>query len=553
MSKIEQLVQRVASQKITLRSWLAGFAGVLFIRFLLENFSSPSHTGLLIVELSTLLHYSLFYAVTLISVILWLRLLTKINLLTLTKLGLFGLPIIWLAPVIDLIFSRGTGFNMAYIFAPPLPLLKNFFTFFGPLMTSGVTIGIRLEISVLLLGVFIFVADGTRSTWRALAAAFGCYAITYFWVAIPSFVFLINDLTNGVNLTLGDYQVVWNFFTTTQKSSLLATKILPSATMLTSIAADSRWWQEITFNYSISQIFYAALTILLFIWAWGRNKEQLISVLKNSRPERIVHYFFMIIMGMSVAFATTKPTIQWNWLDLTSLCITFLAFYFAWLYAVSVNDIVDVDIDAISNTHRPLVMHKLSIQDFQNYNVFFLCWALIGGWLTGYYNFFLICVFTAAYYIYSAPPLRLKRLPFVATFLIGIASLGAVMTGFFLVSADQRLTAFGLSLAILIVISLTLAANIKDIKDIEGDRQNNIKTLPVIFGAERGKKIIAILVALAYLLVPLFLHLPELLILALTVALVTYFYITKTKKFNELGIFVIYYLFVVSSLIILKF
>jgi 4-hydroxybenzoate polyprenyltransferase len=106
------------------------------------------------------------------------------------------------------------------------------------------------------------------------------------------------------------------------------------------------------------------------------------------------------------------------------------------------------------------------------------------------------------YFIYSSPPLRLKRIFIVSKFLVGSATLMAFMLGYSFFTGSLEgfpflsvIPAWGL---------LSLSANYIDLKDYAGDRKDHIQTLPVILGMKRARVIIAISCILTYLLIPVF-------------------------------------------------
>lgn len=45
----------------------------------------------------------------------------------------------------------------------------------------------------------------------------------------------------------------------------------------------------------------------------------------------------------------------------------------------------------------------------------------------------------------------------------------------------------------MLIVAFVLTTPFKDIKDYEGDSVDGIRTIPVIFGMERGKRIIGLL------------------------------------------------------------
>jgi len=100
-----------------------------------------------------------------------------------------------------------------------------------------------------------------------------------------------------------------------------------------------------------------------------------------------------------------------------------------------------------------------------------------------------------------------------------------------------------------IIVAFSLAIVVKDIKDIKGDRIDGVITIPVIFGEHRGKHIIGILSIVAYLSVPILLHMLVLLPFSFTFGCLTYRLITR-KNFTEGPVFSLYYIFLAIVAII---
>ncbi len=211
------------------------------------------------------------------------------------------------------------------------------------------------------------------------------------------------------------------------------------------------------------------------------------------------------------------------------------------MHAVHINDIVDVDIDKISNPNRPLIKKELSEKDMRETGHVWLLVALLGSWCAGFYPFFMSLIYIAAYYIYSAPPLRLRRFPGVSSFLIGIAGLATILSGFFFISANKQLQTFPMLLAAGIIVMITLAINVKDMKDIAGDKANGIITLPILFG-KNGPQVVGLCFALSFLLLPIFLSFYSLYIIAVPIAIAGYRLVMR-NPYHEEPIFVLRFLF----------
>jgi len=64
------------------------------------------------------------------------------------------------------------------------------------------------------------------------------------------------------------------------------------------------------------------------------------------------------------------------------------------------------------------------------------------------------------------------------------------LMGFILFSGEENLTKLPWRLLLLLFLTIAAALPLKDFKDIEGDRQDRIWTIPVIFGEAFGRLIV---------------------------------------------------------------
>jgi 4-hydroxybenzoate polyprenyltransferase len=250
----------------------------------------------------------------------------------------------------------------------------------------------------------------------------------------------------------------------------------------------------------------------------------------------------MIAIGIAASFFF-NPQSSWNIADGMAIVVMAFTFAYAWLFAVGTNDLADTAIDAVANTERPLVTGDLTKEEIKPANIILLIWSLIGAFILGYWTLFLVACFTAAYYVYSVPPLRLKRAPILATLLISFACLAAVMAGFFFANPIKIISDFPRQLLLIIVIGFTLAANIKDIKDIAGDRADGIMTIPTVFGEKVGVRIVGVLLGFSFLVAPAAFRSTELLLPAIIAAVLGYWAVVA-RPYREWKIFAVYFLYV---------
>jgi 4-hydroxybenzoate polyprenyltransferase len=306
---------------------------------------------------------------------------------------------------------------------------------------------------------------------------------------------------------------------------------------------------EISFNFIMGKILFLISVATLFFLARMNFKEKLNAVIKNFRAERVFSYVLMIFFGIFIAH-TIFPYIKLNWNDWLSVIVLCLSFIFSCLFAICANDMADEDTDKISNADRPLISNALSKQDMKQMGFVFLLASLISGFLAGYTAFFFVLTFTSLYYIYSVPPTRFKLIPFFSSFIISLCMLSAIIAGFFLVSPVKYVPVFPTKLILAIVVIFSLLANVRDMKDVKGDKMAGIKTVPIIFGNKWGPRVVAIFAGLAFILIPLFSGIYILFITAIPTALASWYYINK-KPYSEKPLDKVYFAFMFASFLLL--
>ncbi len=539
---ITKIIKKIDSLPITLPYWLLGFAAIIFIRFLLENFSSTAQSGYITSDFYTLIHYYLFYFGALLSMAFVLKLFLPYNLLSLTKLMLFGFFIAWLAPIVDLLVTYGAGLQMAYIFQTPAELFHSYLTFCGPLIIPGITIGMRIEMILFMVGIFVLIYEYSHSAWKALLAALLTYTIAFIWIAAPSVVKLISDMLT-LNIELGSYEVVQNFFFTTANSSLLASNLFHQT-----ITYSTDRMNDMLFNAVISQIFIIVICILAAAWAWLYHKRTLLYILRRIPLPTMAHFLLMVFLGMLLAWALYLPSVQFNWVDILTIISTFLSFYCATMFARGLKRIYIEKID-----EHPIQKKGIAVTGtvVRNYNIFFFTIAVLSALMTSHYTLFMVLTFLAAYYLYYAPPVRLRQFPFISTFLMSICSLAGMFSGFWLFSTDKQITAFPLDIILLVLVTLVLGTHMKDLKTIEDYEKKKVKELPGLY-KKYGKTPIAVMAALAFLSVPLILGQGVLFLTSLPAAVASYWLIIKQQPFNYYTLFTIYIAYILCTLGILS-
>jgi 4-hydroxybenzoate polyprenyltransferase len=528
---ILETIEHIKNSSLSVGNWIIGFIGIVFIRFFLESLSSPTSSGIAAIDSDTLIQYGISFFAIAFGIVCILGFFTKQYRGT-QNLILAGLPIIWLPPLIDILISTGKGYTVTYIFNSHTTLLLDFVRFFNPFMQQEMTYGIRIEILCIITAIYWYVWKIQKSKLWALCASFSTYLFIFLVFALPGIFYTFSNIHTGPSNPISSIRFISN---TIQKSTLVHNTVqIPTSV--------SRFrFIELGFNKLLTQLCFIISIIFITVFFYKTEPKKLSILLKNSRIERVILYFFLLSTGIFFAYIKGYGYIR-SWVDILSMCCLYISLYGAWMYAVHTNDREDIAIDTVSNISRPLITQTISIKDMEQIGFIWLGISLLGSWAAGLYPFFMNLVFTASYYIYSAEPLRLKRIPILSSFLISIACLSVVLSGFFFISIDKKIATFPILIACGILFVFTLLANIRDIKDIEGDRQQNIKTLPALY----GKSITALVCASGILLVPFFVSIYSLYIFAIPTAFFTYKLATK-KQYTEHYVLLVWLIFFICS------
>lgn len=536
---IKKIIRHIEGLEISIIDWIISFLGIIFIRFLLESISISDPSGFIAIDAQTLIHYGLFYFAAAIGSMVILQFFTHKR-DSLKNDVLFFLIYIWLAPIIDFFVGKITGLSLYYRYISDggFSLARDFFTFFGPQIFNGATIGIRIEIVFILCGVVWFIWNKTKSRWKTIIGTIVIYAFIFTLFALPGIIFAVSHINSGSNAKGGQYII--HIISTSNLSFNSTDSVL--------IPYSAERLLEIEFDKLMSQFLFLISCLLLFVWFWQIEKEKLIIILKNSRPERVGYYLVLVCLGMWYAYLLGIGHIT-SWVDILGIACLLIAFFSGWLFAIHINDCEDKKIDEISNKHRPLVQGTISEKEMYQSGIIWLSIGLLGAWCAGYYPFYMMCVFVMASYIYSAKPLRLKIVPVISTFLMSVMSLTSILAGFFFLSQNKTFYSFPPLAMVGILIFYTLLTNVKDLKDIEGDTANGILTIPVLMGKKKAFIICGGMVVLGLLLIPMFFTLPSLYIISFPAAIASYYFIVR-KPYKEKYLFLIYFISIVCGLIL---
>lgn len=222
------------------------------------------------------------------------------------------------------------------------------------------------------------------------------------------------------------------------------------------------------------------------------NTERITAFIANLRAPQMLFHFGALALGISLSttFAAGSAATQVSALDVV---LAFIAVLAAWITAVLTNDFFDQTIDGRSNAERPLTRGIFQPQAFVYLAIVFFVISVASAAMIHQTVFALIGLYHVLVFFYNVPPLRLKRVPVLGTFLIALSLQLIVWVGFAITQQGFSLGAYPLSQEniFLSLFLLSLFFSLKDLKDVEGDRMDGVVTLPIIFGRRTTRLIAA--------------------------------------------------------------
>ncbi len=286
--------------------------------------------------------------------------------------------------------------------------------------------------------------------------------------------------------------------------------------------------------YIISGIIFV-LTLSFYIGS-GFLKKLSFPVL---RIYLFCHYLFLMSGGYLVSIFMEGYRIK----NISQFFLISFSLFLLFQSALILNDYFDRKGDRYVRETNPF-FEKFNKKKVIFYFLFFTLSSLFISIFSK--RIFLVILFSHILHIvYSIPPLRLKKYFPLNLLCLGIAALFSFMMGF---GINLPLREIPFKVYLLIFLGLTPAISFRDLPDAEGDKILNVKTLPIIFGEQKGRIYSALLILYSYFVTPLILKFFLLYPLAIPLGILSFFEV-KRPKMNQLKVFNFYFLFLFSIII----
>ncbi len=499
------------SEHTPLINYFITFIACLLLRDFLEAFTLTSRNFLNADALSVLItvaHFNAFYLGIALSLAIAIHYMTQTPMTRVLRILLPCFILLCIAPLVDYFFPNSEVYGYTYFSTfENHSLIASYFSFYGQF--SAATLGMRIEIFAGLIGVFLYVYDKTQSLWKALFGCWLAYSIIFFFASSQ---FVLKGLAD-----------------------LLGISYMPSG---------------------ISFLFYFfILNLWLGTWVgYLANKHQFMNVCKDIPVLRVLNYEIMLLLGICLAFQADfsglMSTIATNPMLLINGMFLMVAILFASLFAMAINNLEDIEIDKISNRERAVAAGKISEASYGK--IAYACLFLASTYAApvGTQAVFFVLLFMGNYYLYSASPLRMKRITVFSKLVISGNSFILFLLGYWVVrhhfSIFSNLDVSMKYVAILFAL-VTLAANFIDLKDLAGDKAAGIQTLPVVIGMRQAQYVCGMAFFLSYLAMALILPGGHFFLGCLIVGGAMQFYWLTRKTYHEQPILV----FHIASLLFL--
>lgn len=421
---------------IPFANYIYTFLGSVALRMVLEFWST--HDKVFFSSLNWSIHFVSFFASLSISFIILFYFIMRIPV---EKIARFVLPccfIINIAPIVDLIASHGQGLAMGYLKPANMSdFIRSFFLFTGSHVEC--TPGMRAEAAMGLMAGYAYLRAKEQPLQKILIGLFGFCVVIYGHATYP---YLTQEILN-----------------------LLFPKI----------------------NFTVGSITLQTLSIALFIEFFILftfcHRDYFLTIIKGARWLWLWHFEALFILGflfsefspLSLFPSKAKQGLIESGFD---ILVVMIVIALAWIFSEI--------IERISNENKS---HADDLQS-HSFSIILKMIFILVLWFAfplGSSTMISIISFMGITYLYSLPPLQLKRIPVFSKWLISLNSFLLFCVGYSLQDPGVDLWKIPAPIIFFFMVPATLALNVVDLKDFLDSKQKGMRTLPDLIGIKASK------------------------------------------------------------------
>ena len=461
-------ILRIEQSPIGLTVGFLSFLAIICIRNLLELLLESTHNLTISLNLDVVLtdyvHVILAWSYIFLLTVVSLALIGGRSWQGACRIALIAFPLIWIPPLFDGLSGHSGAIIYQYNFDT---LLHSFFGLFMPWIdVAYVTAGVRIEVFVVISFTIIYlllVNEGNVRYLRAILSALMIYCAIFSMGYLPAIVSLLVGASH---------------------LELLSQSVLGV-------------------NPTQAPIFwYLPVIIPLLLLLIYKTNQSLWTVLTSCiRIDRLAIYVTLTFGGFFGATQTALIGTDWlNVYDVIYVATAILSIALAFISMTALNDVFDVNIDKVSNAHRPLIKQPSFVHYYKFIVTFGTLASLFLGLTFKVTQPALLISLLSLSLLYSMPPFRLRRFLFLAPLCLTCIGLGCFLFGTSLIWNNSTPEQLDIRHMLSIGLLFFVGCQFKDIKDIEGDRLAGVQTAATLFGASKAYFMLGATLILAFIL-----------------------------------------------------
>jgi 4-hydroxybenzoate polyprenyltransferase len=502
-------IERIEQAPLTLGSFALAFFALIIARLTVESTLGLFAERTFFFFFFEFTHTFFFFLCSFLLVLPVVQWAGSVDIKKAANVLLFGFLIILTPPIIDTLVFQGGHFWSFYEFDGIRGLVTRFFTLFGDTPDIGITYGVRVEVVLVTLGLSLYTYLKSHRILRTLTVALLTYTALFVLGTFPSWITLVVLAFDKAFLSIGSADVAALFLSPEQV-----------------LGRDLSNFRSVL-NFKMSLVYALLVSFLLGLLLFREFPSYLKALWGNARIPQLIYHAGLLFIGIILAVFFSDAAVAFEFFSLLGILLLLIAAWCAWLASVVVNDCYDMRIDALTNPQRPLIEATIPLELYRVYGLIFFFFSLVFSGIVSFSAMLLLLSYQAIAWLYSAPPLRLKQYPGIATFLAAFAGILVLVSGSIAVSKTHSIEGLPLILLGYLFLAYFLALPIKDFKDIEGDKKDGVYTIPVLLGVDLGKQVIGSLVFLLFVMSPFVLHIRSLFFPALITGGLAFFALQK--------------------------
>ncbi|MDG6219336.1 MAG: UbiA family prenyltransferase [Candidatus Thermoplasmatota archaeon] len=453
LNNVKKWIESIEQSKTPFIFFVLTFLFAVTMRNYFETFSDTPVANLQYYTIANIIEYYIWYSGLAVLITLLFHLATKERIKHIFHLTLPTFLALNIAPLVDIVFSRGKGFDYAYM----LPgvhenLIFRWLTYTGEYTGMGATPGMRTGGVVLLFVAFSYLYLKTNKILVSFVYTYAMYSIIFWWGAIPF----------------------------ANRALLQAFDIIYRPTALFTI-----------------QFILVFLSPTIFILLYLDQKNKFKQFLKSSSIVIPIHYLLILILGSVIAlnlFPTGFILNQENFFQwiLASIAVLFTVLF---IHAVKLFTYHLTKNETKSN----MVPEKtIPLKSLKIYAIIFFAAAIMYATAVDHITVFSIIAVMACSFIYHAPPFRLHKIPFISKIFISLSTIIILFLGYYYITSFYQF--FPVVLLLFFLLPFTAALNIIDVEKEKTSVEQKTWSWVSFLGENKAKIVISFFIILAYLL-----------------------------------------------------